>query len=233
MSKKINFGTINTASLEKFSKYHVAYLELKGLRTVYRNDMEKLVKEETDILEKRKTALANGENTDEVIAKYSVEEVRSKMRKREAEYKKDCEPHNTAKREALALISDNLYHAYFLSMQKGDLSAKGTVIIPKGKKSEEYTLDKSFKGIVCDFLDTIGCRNQENTTALDKFAQIMTIRTSGVVRNNKGEDYVKAKSSAQFKDIFMLAFLQYVIVEKGVVTVNDDGTLSMTEYEAE
>lgn len=153
------------------------------------------------------------------------------MRALEAKYKKDCEPHNKAKKEAMSLLNDTLYHSYVLSMQKGDLSAKGKLVIQKKKSSEEYTLDKSFKGIICDFLDTIGCRNQDNATALDKFAQTMSIRTSGMVRNSKGEDYIRVKSASQFKEIFMLAFLQYTIVEKGVITVNDDGTLSMTVYE--
>ena len=231
MSKKINFGTINAESMNKLSAYHVAYLELKSLRECYKKDMSKLEEEEAKILENRKLDLDAGLLTDEVISKWSTEEVRSKMRKLEAEYKKNCEPHNKAKKEAMSLLNDTLYHSYVLSMQKGDLSAKGKLVIQKKKSSEEYDLQKSFKGIICDFLDTIGCRNQDNATALDKFAQTMSIRTSGMVRNNKGEDYIKVKSASQFKEIFMLAFLQYTIVEKGVITVNDDGTLSMTVYE--
>lgn len=231
MSKKINFGTINDNSMSKLSAYHVAYLELKSLRDIYKSDMDKLVEEEAKILENRKNELDAGMPTDEVISKWSTEEVHSKMRKREAKYKEDCKPHNEAKKNALALISDTLYHAYVLSMQKGNLAAKGTLTIQKKKSSEEYKIEKSFKSIICDFLDTIGCRNQDNATALDKFAQTMSIRTAGMVRNNKGEDYIKVKSANQFKEIFMFAFLQYTVVEKGVITANDDGTLSMTVYE--
>lgn len=231
MSKKINFGTINAEVMNKLSAYHVAYTELKSLRSKYNSDKAELQKEEKKIMENRKIDLDAGLPSDEVTAKWSIEKVHAKMRALELEYNKACEPLNEAKREALKLLNNDLYYSYVLSMQKGDLSAKGKLVIQKKKSSEEYDLQKSFKGIICDFLDTIGCRNQDNATALDKFAQTMSIRTSGMVRNSKGEDYIKVKSASQFKEIFMLAFLQYTIVEKGVITVNDDGTLSMTVYE--
>lgn len=231
MAKKINFGTINEKSMAELSAYHVAYLQLKSLRAKYKEDMDKLVTKEEKIIANRKNDIEAGIPAEEAIEKWSLEEVYSDKRKLEYQYKKDCEPHNKNKKEAIKLLDDNLYFAYVLSMQKGDLSAKGTLTIQKKKKSEEYKIEKSFKGIICDFLDTIGCRNQDNATALDKFAQTMSIRTAGMVRCNKGEDYIKVKSASQFKEIFMLAFLQYTIIEKGVITVNEDGSLSMTKYE--
>lgn len=233
MSKKINFGAINAESMKKLSTYHVAYLELKNLRESHKAEMDKLEIEENKILENRKNDMEAGIPRDEAISKWSIEDVHAKMRKAEIQYKKDCEPHNKNKKEALGLFPDDLYFAYVLSMQKGDLSAKGTLTIQKKKTSEEHKLDKSFKTIIADFLDTIGCKNQDNDTALGKFAQIMSVRTAGMVRNSKGEDYIKVKSASQFKELFMLAFLQYTIIDKGVITVNNDGTLSMTEYELE
>lgn len=231
MSKKINFGTINTEALNKLSAYHMAYTELKALRTQFKSDMDELKKKETTILKNRQNDIDAGIPTDEVIRKYSLEEVHAKMRALETQYNKDCKPFKKSKKEAMSLLDDNLYYSYVLSMQRGKLDAKGILTIQKKKSSEEYKLDKSFKGIVCDFLDTIGCRNQDNATALDKFAQVMTIRTSGMIRCNKGDDYVKVKSASQFKEIFMLAFLQFTILEKGVITVNSDNSLSMTKYE--
>lgn len=231
MAKKIILGTINNESLEKLSGYHKAHLELKGLREIYKKDLGKLQEEEAKILEDRQHDIDAGIPTDTAISKHSTEKVHEKMRKLESKYKKDCEPWNESKKQALKLLDSNLYYAYVLAMTKGDLSAKGSVDIKKGKSTETYKLEKGYKSIIEDFLTEIGCKGQDNDTALSKFAQIMSVRTAGMRKNNKGEDYVTVKSASQFNELFMLSFLQYVIREKGVVTVNEDGTLSMTVYE--
>ena len=233
MSKKINFGTINDAAMELLSKYHVAYLNLKGLHSWYKAEKDKLEEEESGILEKRKAAIAGGMSTDEAIANNSIEDVQRRLRALKVQFDAECEPHKKAQKEGLALIDDNLYLSYMLCMNKGALGARGKLTLKKGKKSVEYTLEKSYKGIIADFLEKIGCKGQDNDTALNKFAQIMSARTSGMMDCTKGDDYIKVRSTIQYKKLFMHAFFQYVIREKGVVTVNDDGTLSMTVYDEE
>lgn len=232
MAKKINLGTINETSLEKLSAFHVAIMELKSLRDVYKDDIEKLNAKKDALIQSRKDALASGMSVDEVAVKFDLLPIDNELRARTQKFEEDCKPHKASKKDALSLISENLYYAYVLSMKKGDLSARGTLTLKKGKKEEEYTVAKSFKDTIKDFLVEIGC-DASNDTALNKFADCMKARTSGMRKCNRGEDYVTVKSLSQFNELFMLAFLQYTIIEKGVITVNDDATLSMTVYDEE
>lgn len=231
MSKKVNFGTINAKSMVYFSTFHCSFQTLKALRNEYKSGMEKLQAEEAKILENRTHDIENGMPEEEAAHKWSLEETYRKMRILKAWFDKESKPHNEAKKNSLAILPDNLYLSYILAMQKGDLSAKGTLTIHKKKSSEEYKLDKSFKGYILEFLEDIGCKGQDNDTALSKFVQIMSVRTSGMIKCSSGEDFIKVKTASSFNELFMLAFLQYVIIEKGVVTVNNDNTLSMTVYE--
>ena len=233
MSKKINLGTINENAMIHFSSYHYAYQTLKALRTEYRANLDLLEKEEEKLLENRKKDIEAGLPEEETVRKWSTEEVHKKMRALKFQFDKDCEPLNEQKKYALSILDERLYYSYALCMQKGSLSATGTYTIKRKKSTEEYKIEKSYKAIIRDFLNEIGCKGQDNDTALEKFAQVMSIRTSGMIKCSKGEDYVKVKSANQFKELFMLAFLQYVIVEKGVVTINEDQSLSMTVYDAE
>ena len=230
MSKKINFGTINVDAMEKLSAYHKALSELKIIRATYKKEKERLEAEEAHVLKNRDEAMKNGMSLDEAISKFPTEIIHAQIRSAKNKYDEDSKPHNEAKKKAMALLDNSLYYSYQLCMTKGDLSATGVLNLKKGKKSESIKIDKSFKGIIADFLSKIGCKNQDNDTALNKFADVMRVRTAGVIRSNKENTYIKMKSASQFNEIFMLAFLHYTIIEKGVITVNNDNSLSMTVY---
>ena len=233
MSKKINFGTISEYSLGKLSDYNKAIVELKKLRTEYNKKKEVLQTEKNTILKNRKNAMAEKKlTTDEIIQLYSIEDVDKRLREAEEDFSSSCKPYNEAKKKATSLVGDDIYHAYMLAREKdGNTSATGELSIKKKNSTEIFKVEKSFKDIIIEFLDTIGCRNQDNQTALDKFVQAIIFRTSGDANCNRGTALTKVKTSGQFKDIFMRVFIDYVTLEKGVITVNEDNTLSMTVYE--
>lgn len=232
MSKKVNFGTINQETISTLSAWNVAKVELSSLKK--KLDADKAPHEEA--IEKakknRQTDIDAGLPVDEAVRKWPTEEHYTAISALEEAYKKACEPHKKAQKAAYAMIEDIMYYSYVLAMQKGDCGATGKLTVKKGKDEVIYTFDKSFKGYIADFLEKIGCYT-DNATALGKFADVMKTRTAGVVKSNKDGEYIKAKSPSQFKELFVRAFLQYVIVDKGVVTVNDDNTLSMTVFPTE
>lgn len=235
MSKKINLGTINTESMEKFSNFHVATASLKSLREQYKSDKDKISVEIAKVVDARKTAKEKGMSDEDATAKFSLEPCYKKLNKLDEELKANCKPYNESKRDALKLLPVNLHYAYRLAMLKGDLNATGKLVTKRDPKTnevkEEVTLDKSLKCYVKDFLTAIGL-DASNDTALTKFAQTMAVWTGGMMKSNKGEDFLKAKGASQFNELFMLAFLQYTIREKGIITVNADNTLSMTVFES-
>ena len=219
----VNLATINEVSMEKLSAYHVATLELRSLAETFKADRKK-VQEEIDALkENRKKALEAGESIDTVAVKFDLLPLENKLRALENKYKEDCKPHKTTQKNCLEMISDNCYYAYVLASKKGDLNAKGSLTIKKGKKSETIKLEKSLKGY-------IKAGNTDNDSAIDKFAQYISVNVSGMQVANKGDDYAKEKREAQFGKLFFAVFFQYAIIEKKVLEVNEDGTLKMRDF---
>ena len=234
MSKKLNYGMVNEVALEKMSKYHVALLEIKSLTETCRAEVKKIEDEIEKIKENRRNDLKAGLPESEVIEKWPFDGRYEKIDALKTKLSTDCEPHKKAKKDAVdALIPADLYYGYILFCEKGSMDCKGSVEIKKGKKTEIHDINSSYKTMVKDFAVNLGLGGVDNDTALNKFAQLMIARTSGMVKCNKGEDYIKFKSATQYNELFMLAFLQFVILEKGVVTINEDGTLSMTVFDEE
>lgn len=232
MSKKINFGTINAESLSVLSDFNVAIFELRKLSETRKADVAKVEKEMDDLREKREKAISDKTMTrDEAISAYSLEECYTKIAAINVKYDADCKPYKEAQKKALELVDDSIYYAYVLSNEKGSLGATGTLTLKKGKKSEEIKVEKSLKNSVRGFAEKIGCTGAENETALEKFATTMSLRVSGNKRKNKGDEYVGEKTASQFRSDFIYNFLQYTIIEKGVITQSDNHTLSMTVYE--
>ena len=231
MSQKINFGTINAEAMETLSAFHVAHVELRKLAESKKAEIEKVEKQIEEIKEARQKDIDSGISVDVAISNHSMESVLAERARIEAQYEKDTKPHKDAQKEALKLLPNSLYYAYVLAMKKGDLSASGKLTIKKGKNDTDITVEKSIKGYIKDFATSIGCSNTENDKAMDKFAQTMSVRVSGNRIISKGEEYVGEKSASQFNKLFMYNFLQYVIIEKGVVVINEDNTLSMRVYE--
>lgn len=233
MAQRINFGTIKEESINTLSAFHVAHVELRKLAEAKKEAIEKINAQIEEIKEARQKDIDSGIAVDVAISNHSLESVFAERSRIETQYDNDTKPHKDAQKEALKLLPDSLYNAYVLAMRKGDLSASGKLTVKRGKKEEELTVEKSLKCYIKDFAETIGCANTENETAMNKFAQTMSVRVSGNRVVNKGDDYVSEKSASQFKKLFMYNFLQYVIIEKGVVVVNEDNTLSMKKYDEE
>lgn len=233
MAQKIIFGTINAESMKKISGYHQAYVELKNLKEWYKTESGKISDKIFKLLEDRKKAEEQGMLHDEAISKYDRSSLDNEQRALEVKYEDKCKPHKEIIKNAMTLIPDSIYYGYCVAMNKGDCSATGKITLKKGKNTEEHEVKTSFKTACYEFAITIGLGNAENDTAMRKFADIMKTRAGGVRKCNKGDDFITLKSSSQFKELFMLCFLQYVIHEKKVVVINGDNTLSMREYDAE
>lgn len=229
----INLGTINTTSMEKLSAFHYAIMELRRLREEKKSEIEKVEKQIEELKEDRKKALEKGASVDEVVAKFDILPLTNKISAIEEKFKKDCEPHNKSKKSAMELIPTDIYYAYLLVQSTGNPSAKGTVVTKRdkdGKVKESVKVEKTLCVLIKDFANTIGLGNADNESAISSFATLMATRTNGMIKSSKGEDYIKVKSENQYKEIFMLAFLQYAVIDKKVIIKNEDNTLKMRDF---
>lgn len=230
-TKRINFATLNNEAIDTFSKFNKAYWALRALKDAYKSECAKIEASRNKILENRKNDLDAGIPEDEVIRKWSMVEVDKAQNALDYKFGKDCEPHNESIKEAMKLVDSDLYFGYILAQNKGSLDSKGSITIKKAKSTEEHELDKSYKSMIGDFLVKIGCSKTDDEKALSKFVNIMAVRTSGLVQCNKGENYVKVKSATQYNRLFMLNFLQYLVVERGLLVEDSEHNLTMKVFE--
>lgn len=226
-TKNINLRTINPETLEMFSKFNVAFMSLRKLREKYKADSALIEDERTKILESRKNDLDAGIPLDTVLVKWSTVEVEKKQAVLDAQYEQDCAPHKEAKKAAMGLLDVNLYYGYLLAQQKGSLASKGSVTLKKGKKTEQVDLDKSYVDMIKAFLVSIDAGHSDDVKAVSKLANILAVRTSGMIKANKGGDYVKTKSATQYNELLLCNMLQYMVVDKGILVQQDDFSLVM------
>ena len=229
-TQRINFATINKDSLKALSDFNLAFHKLRELREVYKAESAKIAEKRASIIEQRDNALAEGRDRDTVLAQFSTLEVDNQQRALDTKYENDCKPFKDMKKSAMELVDVNLYYGYLLAQKNGSLDSKGSITIKKGKNSNRITIDKGYKTIISEFLDTIGCTKTDCETAVSKFVQTMAVRTSGMIKCNKGADYVKVKSASQYNELFMANFLQFLVVERGLLVENDDFSLEMKQF---
>lgn len=225
MSKKINFGTITEGVVDKMSTFHQAVKSIPAIRAENARLKKPLNDERVKLLNKREELIQGGTSYNEAISATSTFEVDKKINALDERVKKEVGELQKQMKDALDLIPDELYCAYACQQVKGDVSATGKVTI--GKK--EYIVASTLKATVREFLVNCGCGNTDNDTAVKKCAEVLAVRVGGMKKDSK--NYIKLKGESEFKQLFMMAFLHYVIIEKGVITVNDDNSLSLTVYE--
>lgn len=230
---KINLGTIKENHMANFSVYHKAEMSLRKLAEDFKEEKSKTLAKIEECKNNRKAALEKGEKLEDVLVKFDLLPLDNELRALENKYKEDCKPHKETQKTVLSLLNENMYYAYLLASKKGDLSAKGTVVTKRdknGEVKETVKLEKSLKGYVTDFLNEIGAGNSENESAIDKFAQYISVNVSGMRTVNKGDNYAEEKKERQFTKLFMAVFFQYAIIEKKIFVVNEDNSLSMRDF---
>lgn len=235
MSVKVSFNNVNQEAIEMISDFNVALYRLDELRKDYKTANAKLEEVRKALVEKRQKALET-KNLEDLGDELSLAKVMSEIDALEEKYEKDCKPYKDAKSKAIKSLDNNLYYAYLYAMEKG-LSSTGTLALKKDKKTGKVTesvkIEKSFAKTIANWLVDIGA-TCPNDNAIDKFAQIMVAHVAGLKKTSKVKNgYATTKKSNEFKELFLRAFMQITIVEKGVFTMNDDHTVVATVYDAE
>lgn len=222
----INFRTMSAKTVNMFSQFNVALRSLQALREKYKADCAKIEQDRNKIIEDRNNAIDNGLNADDAYRKYSLVEVEKAQNRLDLQYEKDCEPHKKAKKAAMDMLDDNLYLGYLLAQANGSLASKGKVKVKKGKNFETHELDKSYVDMIKAFLVDMGAGHADDAKAVRKVANIIAVRTSGMIKVNKGTDYIKVKSATQYKELALCVLLQYLVIDKSVLVQADDFSLS-------
>ena len=230
MSKKVNMSNLNVNFVEAVSAWNVAFTEIKKAAIIRKNAEIKADEEEKKLLEGRKKAVEEGHTENEAISLYSLEPIFKARNAAKVAYLEAIKPHKEAQKQAYLAVSDSVYYAYFLTIEKMSIDARGTLEIKKGKSTEVHTVDKSFKAEIKAFLESVGVLGTDNETALNKAAEALRTLTAGSVKSNKPGEFLKAKGMSAFKDLFIRAFLTYG-VKRNVLVVAEDGSVTMRTFE--
>lgn len=218
MSKAIMLHTITEEAIEMLSSYNVAWRTAKAVRKTH-NDLIKKYKADLEELQKeRQTLVENGMSVNEAISKISTLEINKKLEKERQALRDDNKALNEKFAEGRCIVdNDEVYNAYLAYMTTGN--------------------NESFKKYVVKFLATIGIDANSEWSKTNKFVNIIIARVSGVLKaTGKTRDegnYIKTRSKEGFKDIFVVAFLQFMVKDKCILDENEDFTLTRHNFDAD
>lgn len=217
-SRNININAITDEAISMLSTYNIAWRTAKGIRKTH-NDLIKKYKADLEELQnKRKALVENGMTINEAISKISTLEVNKKLTQEKQALRDDNKALNAKFAEGRCMVdNDEVYNAYLAYLETGD--------------------NEKFKIYLIKFFATIGIDAKSEWAKTNRFTNIIIARTSGVLKaTGKARDdgdYVKPRSKEGFKDIFIAAFLQFMVRDRHVLDENEDFTLTRHNFDAD
>lgn len=218
MARNINMNAITDEAINMLSTYNIAWRTAKDIRKVH-NDLIKKYKSDLEKLqEKRKELIEGGMPVNEAISKISTLEVSKKLEKERQALRDDNKALNDKFAEGRCMVdNDEVYNGYLHYLETGD--------------------NEKFKLYLVKFFATIGIDAKSEWARTNRFTNIIIARTSGVLKatgkyREEGA-YTKPRSKEGFKDIFIAAFLEFMVRDRHVLDENKDFTLTRHNFDAE
>lgn len=217
-SRNINMNAITDEAINMLSTYNIAWRTAKDIRKVH-NDLIKKYKSDLEKLqEKRKELIEGGMPVNEAISKINTLEVSKKLEKERQALRDDNKALNAKFAEGRCMVdNDEVYNGYLHYLETGD--------------------NEKFKLYLVKFFTTIGIDAKSEWAKTNRFTNIIIARTSGVLKatgkcREEGA-YTKPRSKEGFKDIFIAAFLEFMVRDRHVLDENKDFTLTRHNFDAE
>lgn len=218
MSKAITLHAITDEAISMLSTYNIAWRTAKDIRKTH-NDLIKKYKADLEELQnKRKALVENGMSINEAISKISTLEINKKLTQEKQALRDDNKTLNAKFAEGRCMVdNDEVYNAYLAYLETGD--------------------NEKFKICLVKFFATIGIDAKSEWAKTNRFTNIIVARVSGVLKATgqarDDGDYVKPRSKDGFKDIFIAAFLQFMVKNKHILDENEDFTLTRHDFDAD
>lgn len=211
MAKKINFGTINAQAVDALNAWNYVDLNGQEVRKQAKALIDAAQGQIDSILALRAEAVKNGMSIDEAVAKFSTVKAQTDLLNLQETAKEQAKVLREKQNKAKALVPADLYKAYTVKNATGDSAP--------------------FVAGIREFLATLGINTPE--VATEKFAETLAVRigrvkATGKVKRegHKSQDF----KEAQFADMVIREFLEFLINDKGVLDQAQDGTLSYHDF---
>lgn len=215
-NQKVQLATMSTEAIALLSGFSVAITEIKKLTDAHKTAVDAVKKN----IETLMTEVEEGEKLGTLTAerKSEIEQLLYVLQKKivtlDNALKDDKKPYIKAKKSALALVPENIYSGYKSAWESG--------------KTAVWNAD------IRAFLKATGVE-VGNDTAVQNFADIMTVRCSGS-KNASAKDesgrLLAVKGQRTFEETVMKTFIDYCVVEKGVLDRAEDGTITRHDFNA-
>lgn len=218
MARNVNMNAITDEAINMLSSYNIAWRTAQDIRKVH-NDLIKKYKADLEKLqEKRRELIEGGMPVNEAISKISTLEVSKKLEKERQALRDDNKALNDKFAEGRCMVdNDEVYNAYLSYLETGD--------------------NEKFKLYLVKFFATIGIDAKSEWARTNRFTNIIIARTSGVLKATgkyrKEGAYTKPRSKEGFKDIFVAAFLEFMVRDRHILDENEDFTLTRHNFDAE
>jgi len=214
-NQKVQLANLSTEALALLSGYSVAITEIKKLSATHkaendriRANIETLKKEAAD---GKKLQTLTTDREEEIQS--LIETLTLQIMRNDAQFQSDKKPYVKAKNAALAMIPEDVYRSYTRAWEDG----KDALWVADIKK----------------FLEATGV-DVGNEVAVANFAAVMKIRCAGS-RNASAKDtsgrLLAVKGQRTFDETVMKCFIDYAVVEKGVLDRAEDGTITRHIFE--
>ncbi len=216
MSKRINLGNMTTDFVEGLSHFNQSLKAIDKINTEYREKISTAEKTLEDLRSDRKAYMdEEGHTLEEALVKFSTLDAENEIRALNTAKEKELEPWKETKKNAIKFFAlKEVYTAYVSAMEKANF--------------------KPYTTIMQKFLEESGVETPE--TATSKMAQILALRASGVVRNGaknraKTGRLTRNKSEKQYVELFLMTFIDYCVIDKGVLDCDETGALTKHIFE--
>lgn len=209
-NQKIQLATMSTQAVSLLSGYSVAITALKKLTDAHKAEVAKHQENITKLLQEveESTKLGKLSADRKTAIEQLITTLNGKIMKADLQFKEDKKPYVTAKNAALALVPQNIYDGYCKAWGDGNTAL--------------WNVD------IREFLRATGI-DVGNDVAVQNFANVMRVRCAGS-RNASAKDtsgrLLSVKGQRSFDDSVMKTFIDYCVIEKGVLDRAEDGTIT-------
>ena len=217
----VNLATISIEATEILSRYNVAEFALEALRKAHKVTIDRLEEKKAEVMAEAEEVAkkhANGKLTQEEEIVYSGKllDISRKIMAEDEAYKEAQKPYRAAIRTAVnQFVPENIYAAYV--------------------EAWTFGRDTNFTDCIRKFLAAVGIAVRSDGELVN-FTITMKTRIAGS-RKNSSDDREqtgmrkRCKAERSFKTDFVDSFLDYAIVGKKVLILNEDNTVEKRIFE--
>lgn len=232
MRNEIRFMFANETTINAISNYHFNLHEIDRVTVEYREK----IKTAQGKIDEISAKISNGDASAETASALATAESAKKAladakRQTIAQYSK------SASKNAEIFCPDEVLNAFIVAVEKGSVTATGSVTFSKSYKSGKvvettYKTNCGLANAIGKWLARIGISDADKKS-VKKLAEYIMLTSPLTKKQNIAQtgEYLKTVKGGAFTEAIMRAFFQYMVVRTNQFVTTDDGHLEPKKAE--